>query len=61
MLKRRNSPYASFDPAAPRNVKLDCTPTLLRPGRLTKPKPTRTKAPPQWSPDSPNGAFTAQS
>jgi hypothetical protein len=47
MLMRRNSPYASFNPTAPRNVKLDCTPTLLRPGRLITPKRASTMAPPQ--------------
>lgn len=60
MLKRRNSPYASFNPTAPRNVKLDCTPTLLRPGRLIKPKRASTMAPPQKSLDSPDGVFMLQ-
>ena len=61
MLKRRNSPYASFNAAKPRRMGLDCTPQLLSPGRLTKPKRVSAKAPPPWSPSNPTVAFMAQS
>ncbi len=39
----------------------DCTPKLLAPGRLTKPKRRGATAPPLWSPDEPAGAFMVQS
>ena len=61
MLKRRNSPYASYNPAKPRRVVLDCTPQLLPPGRLTKSKRPSAKAPPLWSPSNPSGLFMTQS
>jgi hypothetical protein len=36
MVKRRNSPYKSFDRAAPRRVDADCRPTIKTPGRPAK-------------------------
>lgn len=35
MVKRRNSPYASHDWAAPRHVPMDCTAVMLQPLPVT--------------------------
>jgi hypothetical protein len=58
MVKRRNSPYASHDPAAPTRVPIDTTPQPLP----SKPAPAATpgakvKANKPWSPTNPNGSF----
>jgi hypothetical protein len=54
MVKRRNSPYASHDPAAPTRVPIDCTPQTLPAMPKSEAKPNaRTKK--AWSPRNPNG------
>ena len=41
MVKRRNSPFASFDRAAARNVKIDCTVVMVAPQPTTPKRPHR--------------------
>jgi hypothetical protein len=60
MVKRRNSPFASFDRMAPRRVPMDGAPVMLKPGRITKARNTKVQRPPPaglWSVDNPGGGF----
>jgi hypothetical protein len=57
MLKRRNSPYASHDWHAPRRVPMDCTPVMLGPGRITRPRGGEKDDPTMWSSATPTGGF----
>jgi hypothetical protein len=57
MVKRRNSPFPSHDRTAAIRVPIDCTPTLLKPGRITKPRKPKTDSDKLWSPENPSGGF----